>query len=655
MRKAGQYLAKAHHVHGSQDASADASSLTQTPNMQHSERYADHKAEKTRQSTEQRGKCGHNKSCVSPSHTFSGNDATPLRYVENACCCCCSTNQPATALLSAEQTSTDHVEEPARVPQDAAIDDAHGSKLGACAPSDMFAAYPKQHYFSAATTGRGCRNMSFAATTAEPTIAVPSTKAQIKPDTKTKADTSAAMCYPADAQTYMAGIDSGLGRRHINSIVSTASSGYSWMPAHIPLLDLGMHSAATSAGISQRVLNRAVDSQRKRDRSSRRIRSIAATGASGIATPDGQSHALYLSSDGFAEDSSLDRSDGHKISMVAIGAAPSDPLVAASKPKNNAAKSVRTASGELSGCHGMHESSVVWMHSAYSEKSQGQQGAKTQSDSALAFNETSNNETIQRGVLQGAGTHSGCADTSKYMFYSSRTGAVYGSSLVAPVCGDLGIDSLIDLVLGSDGLEESGNSPSTCFWLDIAGASPQEVADLSDIFELHPLSTQDIVNGCPRDKIDVFATYAFVVYSSILHGDGADGGSSSASSSEYGKSSGGVARWAGEPADPQAGRSRKCNARSGGQICIVMRSNYVVTFHCGHQRPVVRRVLDRLDAMKATLAEGEGRSGDIGPMAARSSDAALSGLVDFPAYIVYAVLDEITDQLSPSLLAIEQH
>ncbi|KAJ1818175.1 CorA metal ion transporter [Coemansia sp. RSA 2598] len=250
------------------------------------------------------------------------------------------------------------------------------------------------------------------------------------------------------------------------------------------------------------------------------------------------------------------------------------------------------------------------------------------------------------------------------MFYSSQTDAVFSSSLVKPAYGDLGIDALIDMVLES-GANQAGNGSGVrgaCFWLDIAGASAQEVADLSDIFELHPLSTQDIVSGCPRDKIDVFGNYAFIVYSSMLHGAG-----SGRLSSDYGKSSGSsdIAQWTGEPmhwhqADKCPGRS--CRSGAGGsQMCIVMRGNYVVTFHCGHQRPVVRRVLDRLDAMKrAALAvdAGDGDAdgnGGIEPMLPYTKEVPLSGLVDFPAYVVYAILDEITDQLSPEMLAIEQH
>ncbi|KAJ2857955.1 CorA metal ion transporter [Coemansia erecta] len=502
---------------------------------------------------------------------------------------------------------------------------------------------------------------------------------------KEKEVTTPAMHYPADVPAYIASIDSGLGRRNIDSIVSTESSGYSWIPAHIPLLDLGMHSPAVSAGISQRVLSRAADGQKRQyGRSSRWIQSIAATGTSMATMSKSRRHGLYLSSQqGFTDDSSIDGSDRHKISIVDLVASHSDPMIVAKKAeKLDDALSIRTGSLNV-GCiesttgslqhvktasdalsaerQDTHESSVLWMHSTFSEKEHReqhqQQGARTQSDPAFISNGTSSN-------MQGVGGASNAfVDTSKFMFYSSQTGAVLSSSLVKPVFGDLGIDSLIDIILGHEAELAEGNSP--CFWLDIAGASAQEIEDLCDIFELHPLSTQDIVNGCPRDKIDVFGNYTFIAYSTIAYGTG----SGRPQSSRYGESSSNILQWSEQPNNLMA-KHLGCDCKSSakrGQIFIAMRSNYVVTFHCGHQRSVVHQVLERLDAMKRAALivnndddddDDDGRShknSSIASMPPYTKEEPLSGLVDFPAYIVYAILDEITDQLSPEILAIEQN
>ncbi|KAJ1725512.1 CorA metal ion transporter [Coemansia erecta] len=121
----------------------------------------------------------------------------------------------------------------------------------------------------------------------------------------------------------------------------------------------------------------------------------------------------------------------------------------------------------------------------------------------------------------------------------------------------MGIDDLIDNILGSDtGSEREGDA---CFWLDVAGASAQEISDIGDVFELHPLTVEDMDHENPRDKIDVFGDYVSTGY----------------------------------------------------------------------------------------LANG----GVVPPY---TKEVPLSGLVNFPPYIVYAILDEITDQLSPEIVAIEQ-
>ncbi|KAJ2370893.1 CorA metal ion transporter [Coemansia sp. RSA 2607] len=224
----------------------------------------------------------------------------------------------------------------------------------------------------------------------------------------------------------------------------------------------------------------------------------------------------------------------------------------------------------------MRESSIVWMHGADDEQlgreafqnneSQaniptGQKSFRNSHSSSddcsysMHNNQNNNQKTnnSRGGRMQGVNTDIRQLDTSKFMFYSSRTGVALASSLIEPASGDMGIDDLIDNVLGSDAETEKEGA---CFWLDIAGASGEEIGDIGDIFELHPLTIEDMIRGSQRDKIDVFGDYVY-------------------------------------------------------------------------------------------LANG----GMVPPY---TKEAPLSGLVDFPPYIVYAILDEITDQLSPEIIAIEQ-
>ncbi|KAJ1838246.1 hypothetical protein LPJ73_007134, partial [Coemansia sp. RSA 2703] len=184
----------------------------------------------------------------------------------------------------------------------------------------------------------------------------------------------------------------------------------------------------------------------------------------------------------------------------------------------------------------MRESSIVWMHGADDEQlgreafqnneSQaniptGQKSFRNSHSSSddcsysMHNNQNNNQKTnnSRGGRMQGVNTDIRQLDTSKFMFYSSRTGVALASSLIEPASGDMGIDDLIDNVLGSDAETEKEGA---CFWLDIAGASGEEIGDIGDIFELHPLTIEDMIRGSQRDKIDVFGDYVFVVYSSAL-------------------------------------------------------------------------------------------------------------------------------------------
>ncbi|KAJ2005011.1 CorA metal ion transporter [Coemansia thaxteri] len=94
-----------------------------------------------------------------------------------------------------------------------------------------------------------------------------------------------------------------------------------------------------------------------------------------------------------------------------------------------------------------------------------------------------------------------------------------------------------------------------------------------------------------------------------------------------------------------------------------MKSNCVLTFHSGFaQRDIVIRVLQRLAAMRSAATDAE--TADFSQQHTPDSDSnnteyyskaeSLVGLVDYPPYIVYAILDQVADQLSPEILEIER-
>ncbi|PIA19105.1 hypothetical protein COEREDRAFT_37305 [Coemansia reversa NRRL 1564] len=156
------------------------------------------------------------------------------------------------------------------------------------------------------------------------------------------------------------------------------------------------------------------------------------------------------------------------------------------------------------------------------------------------------------------------------MFYSSQTGEIHASNLQKLACNQVKLEELA----------KDNDTTRPCFWLDVSQATERELHKLGEMFDLHPLTLEDIEQKCSRDKIDRFGDYLFISDEEVSQGH--------------------------------------------SQIFIIMKRNCVLTFHSG--------------------------SIDM----SSESDDPLAKLVDYPAYIVYAILDQVTDQLSPEIAELEQ-
>ncbi|KAI8324901.1 hypothetical protein GQ54DRAFT_255704 [Martensiomyces pterosporus] len=187
------------------------------------------------------------------------------------------------------------------------------------------------------------------------------------------------------------------------------------------------------------------------------------------------------------------------------------------------------------------------------------------------------------------------------MFYSSQTGSRHSPTL-ADFSRQGGLAELIDTALST------APSSSGCFWLDVVSATPQELLELSEVFRLHPLTTEDIQYGCSRDKLDAFDDYTSIIYHSIGFRQAMD-------------------------VDSAVG--------GGTMVAIIMKPNCVLTFHHDAKRRHMRQVLNRLAGMHAVLSQPA------------EEEQPLSMLISYPPYIVYAILDEITDHLAPWILSLE--
>ena len=98
-------------------------------------------------------------------------------------------------------------------------------------------------------------------------------------------------------------------------------------------------------------------------------------------------------------------------------------------------------------------------------------------------------------------TKSGHGYVPRYTFYSEKTGVVRSAhfeSLDIKNCGHKVSEILNDT-----------------FWMDIICPSPKEVYDVSQVFGLHPLTTEDIQTPDTREKCEVFSKYVFLVIKSF--------------------------------------------------------------------------------------------------------------------------------------------
>ncbi|KAJ2690972.1 CorA metal ion transporter [Coemansia spiralis] len=176
------------------------------------------------------------------------------------------------------------------------------------------------------------------------------------------------------------------------------------------------------------------------------------------------------------------------------------------------------------------------------------------------------------------------------------------------------------------------------------GASSQELQELGDMFDLHPLTVEEMVCGSSRDRIDTFGDYTFIVYRTLANSkrQRCKCGEENCSLFVCEKAFADSTSLGHLPSMEDTSRE--------GQVCIVMKSNCVLTVHRDYvQQEAVSRVLQRLAAIRSAAADIPMDGAEL-----YDNEESLAGLLDYPPYIVYAILDEITDQLSPEIAEIEQ-
>ncbi|KAJ2848804.1 CorA metal ion transporter [Coemansia brasiliensis] len=256
---------------------------------------------------------------------------------------------------------------------------------------------------------------------------------------------------------------------------------------------------------------------------------------------------------------------------------------------------------------------------------------------------------------------------SQVMFYTSQTGPVYASSLQNLASSGVDLESW-----AAQRPHGPAISSKPCFWLDVGHVTLHELHQLGRLLDLHPLTMEDIeAKNSSRDKIDTFRDYLFIVVHSAVqrrrnqwqhHYKYCRANSSIRPVTSKEKQHASHCTMPDYYAGPMA--SSECTLDTGSnegskagkgdeQLLIVLKDSFIVTFHTGCQQHVVSRVLQRLTgiAEAASSMQGHSAANDTPEF---DVDDELAGLADYSAYIAYALLDEVTDQLLPEIATIEE-
>ncbi|KAJ1664329.1 CorA metal ion transporter [Coemansia sp. RSA 1813] len=170
-------------------------------------------------------------------------------------------------------------------------------------------------------------------------------------------------------------------------------------------------------------------------------------------------------------------------------------------------------------------------------------------------------------------------------------------------------------------ISQNGNG---CFWLDVTSPTNEEMASLARTFGIHPLTVEDIMaDEDGRDKFETFSGYNFLVYRTIDYGEDAK------SNYEFNRGAEGIAT---------------------ASFSLILKHSCVLTFHQATELEHVGNVINRLHDLVPLPSI---LLGDNIPDPDESAIGTLFQPVVTPAYIAYALIDDITDTIAPEMRAIE--
>jgi len=84
------------------------------------------------------------------------------------------------------------------------------------------------------------------------------------------------------------------------------------------------------------------------------------------------------------------------------------------------------------------------------------------------------------------------------------------------------VDGKVEEAEGSAALKKAQARPGATSWIDLTGASPEEVANIAKVMGLHPLIVEDILEGNQRAKMEVTDNLIHIVIFAFAWSDHAD-------------------------------------------------------------------------------------------------------------------------------------
>lgn len=109
---------------------------------------------------------------------------------------------------------------------------------------------------------------------------------------------------------------------------------------------------------------------------------------------------------------------------------------------------------------------------------------------------------------------------NRFSYFSSRTQSVDSS----PTWEGLLLHHTAELPLSEEKRQPNGD----VWWLDVYDATQQDVEAVADAFNIHPLTAEDVAMRETREKVEVFRTYYFISFRTLVSDAQADGYPSSA-------------------------------------------------------------------------------------------------------------------------------